>query len=129
VNTVQIYEDCLLNDNKNEVGELIIWYENLGKENKNNRGIENRRRDEMRDEVHEVQSEKKKKKSKSKPRGKIARKNEIETGGSAKKGEKQKNIGMEGSKSKAIIGSTSVIRTKRYNGGNIIIGQAARFRS
>jgi hypothetical protein len=35
---------------------------------------------------------------------------------------------VETSKAKSIIGSASIIRTKKYNGGNIIIGRAARFR-
>ena len=29
----------------------------------------------------------------------------------------------------SIIGAASVIRTKKYTGGNIIIGRAARFRT
>ncbi len=34
---------------------------------------------------------------------------------------------MDGSQAK-LIGSTSAIRSKKYTGGNIIIGRAARFR-
>lgn len=34
---------------------------------------------------------------------------------------------MEGSRAK-ILGSSSAIRAKKYTGGNIIIGRAARFR-
>jgi hypothetical protein len=40
-----------------------------------------------------------------------------------------KSIGLQGSQAKSIVGSSSVIRTKKYNGGNIIIGRAARFRA
>lgn len=43
--------------------------------------------------------------------------------------EKPKSIGIRGSQAKSIVGSASIIRTKKYNGGNIIIGRAARFRS
>lgn len=43
--------------------------------------------------------------------------------------EKPKAIGMQGSQAKSIVGSTSVIRSKKYSGGNIIIGRAARFRA
>jgi hypothetical protein len=42
---------------------------------------------------------------------------------------RQKSIGVEGSHTKSIVGSASVIRTKKYNGGNIIIGRAVRFQS
>lgn len=51
--------------------------------------------------------------------------------GSKQKTENQmpKSIGLQGSQAKSIVGSSSVIRTKKYNGGNIIIGRAARFRA
>lgn len=41
---------------------------------------------------------------------------------------KNNNIGNTSSQAKSLVGSASVIRTKKYTGGNIIIGRAARFR-
>lgn len=39
-----------------------------------------------------------------------------------------KPIGLNSSEAKSVLGSSSVIRSKKYTGGNIVIGRSSRFK-
>jgi hypothetical protein len=118
---LQTFQDCLRDENQNEVGELVLGYERVSRHHSRSCSLRLGKKEDLGDPL----PPKKKRKLKSKS-GSSGKSQGLAI--SEHRADKQKSIGMEASKAKSIIGSASIIRTKKYNGGNIIIGRAARFR-
>ena len=131
----QFYHEYLRDENENQIGELILGYESFDKNRNCKVSSVNRFRDDGLSEHNEANEEKptivKKKKPKAKSNEKSMQKAKANPIGSVptNRTEKKNKIGQHSSQAKSLIGETSAIRCKKYTGGNIIIGRAARFRA